>query len=57
VNEVAGHLARLVYFVLPACPEEPSQASDDGLILALTAAGHIAVNHVAYALGVRDTRW
>jgi CDP-diglyceride synthetase len=32
-------------------------ALDYGLILVLTAAGHIAVNHAAYALGIRDTRW
>jgi CDP-2,3-bis-(O-geranylgeranyl)-sn-glycerol synthase len=32
-------------------------AMDYALILAVTAPGHIAVNHVAYVLGVRDTRW
>jgi CDP-2,3-bis-(O-geranylgeranyl)-sn-glycerol synthase len=30
---------------------------DYGLILGLTAGGHIVVNHVAYRLGVRDTPW
>jgi CDP-2,3-bis-(O-geranylgeranyl)-sn-glycerol synthase len=32
-------------------------AVDYGLILALTGAGHIVTNQVAYALGIRDTRW
>ena len=32
-------------------------ALDYALILALTAVGHITVNHLAYALGIRDTRW
>jgi CDP-2,3-bis-(O-geranylgeranyl)-sn-glycerol synthase len=30
---------------------------DYALILALTGGGHIAVNHVACALGIRDTPW
>jgi CDP-2,3-bis-(O-geranylgeranyl)-sn-glycerol synthase len=30
---------------------------DYGLIIVLTLVGHIVVNHVAYALGVRETRW
>jgi CDP-2,3-bis-(O-geranylgeranyl)-sn-glycerol synthase len=30
---------------------------DYGLILGMTAGGHIVVNHVAYRLGVRDTPW
>ena len=35
----------------------PLSILDYGLILALSAGGHIAVNHVAYGLGIRDTRW
>ena len=35
----------------------PLAIIDYALILALSAGGHIAVNHVAYGLGIRDTRW
>lgn len=31
--------------------------SDVALVLALTFAGHIAVDHVGYWLGVRDSKW
>ncbi len=32
-------------------------ARDAMAIVALSIAGHVAVNHVAYHLGIRDTRW
>jgi CDP-2,3-bis-(O-geranylgeranyl)-sn-glycerol synthase len=31
--------------------------SDAVVILAVTAGGHVIVNHLGYWLGVRDTRW
>jgi hypothetical protein len=43
--------------LLLVAPTARLEPVDYGLILAMTAAGHIAVNHIAYALGVRDTRW
>lgn len=47
---VAGALLLLTHRV-------PLSILDYGLIVAVSAGGHIAVNHVAYRLGIRDTRW
>jgi CDP-2,3-bis-(O-geranylgeranyl)-sn-glycerol synthase len=48
-------------FVIGALVLTASRASlslpDMALIVILSAAGHIAVNHLAYWLGVRKTRW
>ena len=43
--------------LLLLAPRLPLSILDYGLIVAVSAGGHIAVNHVAYGLGIRDTRW
>jgi CDP-2,3-bis-(O-geranylgeranyl)-sn-glycerol synthase len=48
-------------FVVGALVLTASRASlswlDVALILAVTAAGHVLVNHLGYWLGIRDTKW
>jgi CDP-2,3-bis-(O-geranylgeranyl)-sn-glycerol synthase len=48
-------------FVVGALVLTASRASlswlDVTLILAVTAAGHVLVNHLGYWLGIRDTKW
>jgi CDP-2,3-bis-(O-geranylgeranyl)-sn-glycerol synthase len=48
-------------FVVGALVLTASRASlswlDVTLILAVTAAGHVFVNHLGYWLGIRDTKW
>jgi hypothetical protein len=53
VNDAPERLLQLTYLMLPA------YAANIGApwVLALTAVGHITVHHLAYALGIRDTRW
>jgi CDP-2,3-bis-(O-geranylgeranyl)-sn-glycerol synthase len=43
--------------LLVLAPRVPRSILDYGRIVAASVGGHIAVNHVAYGLGVRDARW
>jgi CDP-2,3-bis-(O-geranylgeranyl)-sn-glycerol synthase len=38
-------------------PRAALSLGDIAIVLALTAIGHIAVNHLAYWLGIRDVKW
>lgn len=43
--------------LIVAVPWARLAAADIALIVGLSFAGHIAVNHAAYLAGIRDTRW
>jgi hypothetical protein len=43
--------------VIRAAPRAALSLGDIAIVLALTAIGHITVNHLAYWLGIRDVKW
>ena len=56
-----GSLFDQLDFILGAliliAPRSELSLGDLAIVLSLTFAGHIVVNHVAYWLGIRDVRW
>jgi CDP-2,3-bis-(O-geranylgeranyl)-sn-glycerol synthase len=38
-------------------PRSALSLGDIAIVLSLTIAGHVVVNHVAYGLGIRDVKW